>query len=450
MSGPNPRAAAVAALVRQEQDGFSNLVLDAELRRQKLEGRDKAFAGAIFYTVLEHQGTLDFILEQFLPKGLAKLDPPVREILRAALAQARFMQVPVSAAVNEAVKLTRTFKKASASGLVNAVLRKACNYDLSTAVFKDETQRLMVLGSAGRDVAEFLRTQYPDEALEILTHTADDGLTSLRANPLKAAPDTLCRLLAEQGARNVRPGLVPGSVLARFEGSPAEHPLFRQGYFHVEGQASQLAALCVEAKPGETVVDLCAAPGGKTLLLAEEMQGTGRLVSCDAAENRVRLIRAAVERMGFANVEPLCNDATVFNPALPAADRILVDAPCSGLGILAKKPDLRYKKLEPARKAELLATQSAILDTAARLLKPGGRLVYSTCTIDPAENQEQVAAFLARHPEFAVLTPGPAFPAGMTVGEHGALSVPTRTGMDGFFLCAMQKQEACRPGWINS
>ena len=138
MSGPNPRAAAVAALVRQEQDGFSNLILDAELRRQKLEGREKAFASAIFYTVLEHQGTLDYILSQFLPKGLAKLDPQVREILRAALAQARYMQVPASAAVNEAVKLTRTFRKASASGLVNAVLRRAIGYDLGSAVFADE------------------------------------------------------------------------------------------------------------------------------------------------------------------------------------------------------------------------------------------------------------------------------------------------------------------------
>lgn len=134
---------------------FSNLVLDAELKRQKLEGRDKAFASAIFYTVLEHRGTLDYILEQFLPKGLAKLDAPVREILRAALAQARYMQVPVSAAVNEAVKLTRTFKKSSASGLVNAVLRKACGYDLDAAVFTGEIQRLMVLGSAGLDVAKF-------------------------------------------------------------------------------------------------------------------------------------------------------------------------------------------------------------------------------------------------------------------------------------------------------
>ena len=438
--GANPRAAAVAALVRQEQDGFSNLILDAELRRQKLEGRDKAFASAIFYTVLEHQGTLDYILEQFLPKGLAKLDAPVREILRAALAQARYMQVPVSAAVNEAVKLTRSFKKSSASGLVNAVLRRACVYDLGTAVFADDIERLMVLGSAGRDVAQFLHENYPDEAMDILTRSADGGLTSLRANPLKASAAELCRLLTELGVQEVRQGVVPGSVLARFEGSPADKELFRQGYYHVEGQASQLAALCVEAKPGETVLDLCAAPGGKTILMAEQMQNTGVLYSCDAAENRVRLIRTAVERMGLTNVRPLCNDATKPNPDLPQADRILVDAPCSGLGILAKKPDLRYKKLEPDRQAGLRATQAAILDTAARLLKPGGRLVYSTCTIDPAENQQQVGAFLQRWPEFTVVTPAVTLPDGMEYDPCGAVSVPTRTGMDGFFLCAMQKK----------
>ena len=215
----NPRAAAVAALVRQEQDGFSNLVLDAELKRQQLEGRDKAFASAIFYTVLEHRGTLDYILCQFLPKGLAKLDAPVREILRAALAQARYMQVPVSAAVNEAVKLTRAFKKSSASGLVNAVLRKACSYDLSTARFKNEVERLMVLGSAGRDVAEFLHKNYPDEALDILTYKADGGMTSLRANPLKGSADELCAKLLASGAKEAKRGIVPGSVLARFEGS---------------------------------------------------------------------------------------------------------------------------------------------------------------------------------------------------------------------------------------
>lgn len=437
--GASPRAAAVSALIRQEQDGFSNLILDAELRRQKLDGRDKAFASAIFYTVLEHRGTLDYILEQFLPKGLARLDPPVREILRSALAQARYMQVPVSAAVNEAVKLTRSFKKSSASGLVNAVLRRACAYDLSGASFADACEQLMVLGSAGRDVAQVLHTYYPDGALGILTQPADGGLTSLRANPLKATPEKLCSLLEELGVQDVHPGFVEGSVLARFEGSPADKELFRQGYYHVEGQASQLAALCVEAAPGQTVLDLCAAPGGKTLLLAEQMQDTGRLVSCDVTENRVGLIRTAVQRMGFACVETRCNDAAHPAPDLPMADCILTDVPCSGLGILAKKPDIRYKALDEARYAQLLATQASILDAAAGLLKPGGRLVYSTCTIHPAENQQQIQAFLQRHPEFTLASPSPAMPQGMRCTPYGMLSIPTETGMDGFFICAMQK-----------
>lgn len=437
--GASPRAAAVSALIRQEQDGFSNLILDAELRRQKLDGRDKAFASAIFYTVLEHRGTLDYILEQFLPKGLARLDPPVREILRSALAQARYMQVPVSAAVNEAVKLTRSFKKSSASGLVNAVLRRACAYDLSGASFADACEQLMVLGSAGRDVAQVLHTYYPDEALGILTQPSDGGLTSLRANPLKATPEKLCSLLEELGVQDVHPGFVEGSVLARFEGSPADKELFRQGYYHVEGQASQLAALCVEAAPGQTVLDLCAAPGGKTLLLAEQMQDTGRLVSCDVTENRVGLIRTAVQRMGFACVETRCNDAAHPAPDLPMADCILTDVPCSGLGILAKKPDIRYKALDEARYAQLLATQASILDAAAGLLKPGGRLVYSTCTIHPAENQQQIQAFLQRHPEFTLASPSPAMPQGMRCTPYGMLSIPTETGMDGFFICAMQK-----------
>ena len=437
--GASPRAAAVSALIRQEQDGFSNLILDAELRRQKLDGRDKAFASAIFYTVLEHRGTLDYILEQFLPKGLARLDPPVREILRSALAQARYMQVPVSAAVNEAVKLTRSFKKSSASGLVNAVLRRACAYDLSGASFADACEQLMVLGSAGRDVAQVLHTYYPDEALGILTQPADGGLTSLRANPLKATPEKLCSLLEELGVQDVHPGFVEGSVLARFEGSPADKELFRQGYYHVEGQASQLAALCVEAAPGQTVLDLCAAPGGKTLLLAEQMQDPGRLVSCDVTENRVGLIRTAVQRMGFACVETRCNDAAHPAPDLPMADCILTDVPCSGLGILAKKPDIRYKALDEARYAQLLATQASILDAAAGLLKPGGRLVYSTCTIHPAENQQQIQAFLQRHPEFTLASPSPAMPQGMRCTPYGMLSIPTETGMDGFFICAMQK-----------
>ena len=442
MSGPNPRAAAVAALVRQEQDGFSNLILDAELRRQKLEGRDKAFASAIFYTVLEHQGTLDYLLSQFLPKGLAKLDPQVREILRAALAQARYMQVPASAAVNEAVKLTRTFRKASASGLVNAVLRRAIGYDLGSAVFADEVERLMVLGSAGRDVAAFLHEHYPDEALDILTHTADGGLTSLRANPLKGTPEALCEKLLTSGAKTAVPGLVPGSVLARFEGSPAESGLFRDGYFHVGGAGQPACRPLRGGKARRYRPRPLRRPRRQEP--APHRGDAGRRAAGELRRQREPR-PADPQGRGADGVCPrgaprLRRHQTGCRPA--HGGRYFGRRPCSGLGILAKKPDIRYKTLEKARHDELLATQSAILDTAAAHLKEGGRLVYSTCTIDPAENEEQVRAFVGRHPEFRVVTPDVRFPAGMTVGDWGALSVPTRTGMDGFFLCTMQKRDS--------
>ena len=436
MSGPNPRAAAVAALVRQEQDGFSNLILDAELRRQKLEGRDKAFASAIFYTVLEHQGTLDYILSQFLPKGLAKLDPQVREILRAALAQARYMQVPASAAVNEAVKLTRTFKKASASGLVNAVLRRAIGYDLGSAVFADEVERLMVLGSAGRDVAAFLHEHYPDEALDILTHTADGGLTSLRANPLKGTPEALCEKLLASGAKTAAPGLVPGSVLARFEGSPAESGLFRDGFFHVEGQASQLAALCVEAKPGDTVLDLCAAPGGKSFSAAFAMEDKGEIVSCDLHENKLKRIQEGAARLDLTSITTSAGDGRVFRPEWAERfDTVLVDAPCSGLGIIRKKPDVRYKKADDL--FTLPVIQTALLDNAAQYVAPGGVLVYSTCTILPEENEQVTDAFLTEHSDFC--RDGFTLPA--PVGEtEGQLTLwPQRHGTDGFYICRMTR-----------
>ena len=438
MRPAGPRAAAVTALIHQEQGGYANLVLDAELARSGLAGRDRAFAAAVFYTTVEKQVTLDYILGRFLPKGVARLDAPVRAILRSGLAQARFMQVPASAAVNEAVGLARAFGKASAAGLVNAVLRKACGYDLSAVVFTDEVERLMVLGSAGRDVAAFLHRYYPDEALRILTARPDGGRTALRVNPLKTTPAALAEALAEGGVASA-PGTVPGSLLADFAGSPADTPWFRQGLYHVEGQASQAAALCLGAQPGQTVLDLCAAPGGKSLTIAQEMGDRGRLISCDVTEKRVGLIRAAADRMGLGCIETVCNDAARPNPAFPPADRVLADVPCSGLGILAKKPDIRCKTLDEARRRELLDTQRAILDCAAGYLKPGGRMVYSTCTIHPEENEGQIEAFLARRPDFRVIQPEIALPQGMEAGPHGALSVPGRGGLDGFFICVLRR-----------
>jgi tRNA and rRNA cytosine-C5-methylases len=282
-------------------------------------------------------------------------------------------------------------------------------------------ERLRVMGSAGRDVAAFLHEHYPDEALDILTHTADGGLTSLRANPLKGTPEALCEKLLASGAKTAAPGLVPGSVLARFEGSPAESGLFRDGYFHVEGQASQLAALCVEAKPGDTVLDLCAAPGGKSLLLIEEMGDEGRLVSCDVSENRVQLIRKAVERMGFRNVEPRVSDGTKADNHLPMADAISVDAPCSGLGILARSRTSATRASKKRVPMNYWPPSSAILDTAAGPLEEGGRLVYSTCSIDPCEDGRARCGLRGATTGIPGVAAALRFPAGITCGL-GALS----------------------------
>ena len=227
----------------------------------------------------------------------------------------------------------------------------------------------------------------------------------------------------------------------RIEGGEkaSKHPYYAAGLYYLQEPSAMTPAEALPIEEGDRVLDLCAAPGGKTIALAEQMEDKGRLVSCDLTENRVGLIRTAVQRMGLNCVEVFCNDAAKKNPALPQADRILADVPCSGLGILAKKPDIRYKSLDKARRQELLDTQAAILDRAAEYLKPGGRLVYSTCTIHPAENERQIEAFLARRPDFRVELPAERFPEGMTLGAFGALSVPTRTGMDGFFICVMQK-----------
>ncbi len=474
----------VEALMRQAQGGYANLVLDTMLKKHPLEARDRGFATAVFYSVLEHQATLDYILNQFSKKPVAKLDAPIREILRSGLAQARYMQVPASAAVNESVKLAKSFKKTSAAGMVNAILRKAISFDVEGVSFKSDLERICVLGSVSSAVGQFFLDAYPQDALAILTKTAAQNLTAVRVNPLKTTPDALAALLIEQGAKQVEVSrFLPNCLMVAFAGSPADCPAFADGLFHVEGETSQIAALALGANAGDIVIDFCAAPGGKSLAIAQEMQNQGVLYSCDVSPNRVSLIEKALQRGGITCAKAVQNDAVTQNPiaraacaaqteactepqaahqpqaaapaapqaahqppttsngdaaqtAAPLADRILADVPCSGLGILAKKPDIRYKNL--AGMAELTALQTQILENAASCLKTGGRLVYSTCTINPAENQDQIKAFLARHPEFTT-APIAHLPHGMITGEYGALSLSHKTGLDGFFICAMEK-----------
>ena len=430
------RRTAVLALVRQEENGFSNLVLNAFLQNTQLENRDKAFVSALFYGVTERLITLDWCLQQCLSRPLNKLDAQVRAILRSGLYQAKYMQVPAAVAVNESVALCRKMKKTSASGLVNAVLRKAIACDVEKAQFKTQAEKLSVRYSVGPAVVQILMEQYPQECEHILQSLENPPKeTWLRCNTLKTTVEELCAQLERQGVP-AKAGSIPGSVVARFTGSPAAGEAFASGLYHVQGAASQLAALNLQAKPGNRVLDLCAAPGGKSLTLAECMENKGSLVSCDAVQSRLSLIQQAFDRCGITIGAVMHNDASVHNPALGQADAVLCDVPCSGLGIMAKKPDIRYKTMEDVEQLHQL--QREILTCAAGYLKTGGRLVYSTCTIDKRENEQVVEQFLHTHPEFSLKEP--AYQLDGARLERGMMTLlPGETGPDGFFIAIMER-----------
>ena len=270
------------------------------------------------------------------------------------------------------------------------------------------------------------------EFAEFLASYERPRSAGLRLNPRKPLPDGASLPFCE--------AQVPWEPNGYYvcEGSrPGLHPWHDAGAYYLQEPSAMAPAHLLDAQPGERVLDLCAAPGGKTILLAEQMHSTGRLYSCDAAENRVGLIRTAVQRMGLTNVEALCSDATKVNPALPQADRILADVPCSGLGIIRKKPDIRYKDLTQTEKLPRL--QMEILCRQAQYVKPGGVLLYSTCTILRRENQQVVRAFLEQNPDFFPIPLE--LPGDMGEGDTAMVTLlPGKFETDGFFICKMGRR----------
>lgn len=432
------RYLAVKALIRQEQNGYSNLVLDSELKKcsPPLPQRDAAFASGIFYTALEHQTLIDWMLSRFSKRPLERLDAPVRAILRAGLAQARFMQVPLPAAVNESVKLTRAFGKSSASGMVNALLRRAAALDPQPSQWADLTDRLEVYYSLSRPIAELLASQYPQEAQAMAEAFYERRPTAIRVNPLRTEDESLTRELEQAGCR-VQRGPWEHSLLVEFAGSPAALPAFRRGQFHVQGLTSQFAALCVGAAPGMRVLDLCAAPGGKSVTMAQQMQDDGDLLCGEAVAGRVPLLTETFSRCGLHCAKAFRGDATVFQDSRGTFDRVLCDVPCSGLGVIGKKPDIRRKDLEGIE--NLQKVQQKILQNGAKYLAQNGRLVYSTCTVNFFENEQQIAQFLETNPDFHTVTPEISFP-GTRTGEYGTLFLPQETGTDGFFVSILERK----------
>ena len=427
----NPRQTAALALLEMDRrEGYSNLTLEPRLQRAGFSPQDRAFCSALFYGVLERRITLDWTIAHYSRTPIQKLEPEVLAALRlGALQLMEFPSVPPAAAVSQSVEVVRGLGKEKAAGFVNGLLRAMARNRCAVPPPKDKLTALSVEHSVPAPLIQLWRRAYGhDAALEILQGSRGPAPTFLRVNTTKTTPAALmARLLAEGRESRAVPG-VENALELMTPGGLAGLPSFREGLFHVQDLSSQLCAAALAPEPGMAVLDLCAAPGGKTFTVAELLEDRGRVLARDLHPHRVKLVEEGAARLGLASVAAETGDALCLDPALEGKfDRVLCDVVCSGFGTLRRKPEIRYKPLDSLD--GLPEVQYNILENASHYLKRGGRMVYSTCTLSPAENEEVVARFLGSHPEFSAPVPAKTY-------IHG------REGLDcdGFFAAVLEKE----------
>ena len=443
-----PRRVALETLLDvSRSDAYASLALDKRLAQAAFGPRDRAFVTQLVYGTLENRLTLDWRIDQFL-EGEKELDLTVREILRMGAYQLFYLdRVPDMAAVDESVSLARAMGLEPLTGLVNGVLRSMIR-GRDAVVFpkpdEDPVKYLSIMFSAPRELVRMLVDAYGEhEALEILRYRPQERDVTIRVNYLRCDDARLRALLADSELEFV-PGIAPGTYRVKHAGDLTRMRAFQNGLFTIQGESSVIAARMVGAKPGQTVLDACAAPGGKTAILSAMMNDTGRVYAWDTHAHRVDLIRGTVNRLKLENVRPAVRDAAAPREDMAMTlDAALVDAPCSGTGVMVEKPDVKYRVSEQGV-AALCRVQAEILDSVAPMVKVGGTLVYSTCSILPQENAQQVRAFLESHPEYEVFPMGAELPEALAAHEtaEGLQMFAHRDGTDGFFVCRMRRVRA--------
>lgn len=427
------RQAAFEILNRIQRDGsYSNLALDAYLEKSEVDEKERRFTSALVYGVTERKITLDYNLSLYLSQPLKKLKPDVLTALRMGAYQLMFMdKIPDSAAVNESVKLVKKNKAAFAGGLVNAVLHK-----ISANGIKDDGS-MSVRFSAPKWLCKMWTESYGKENAEKLLEASFGATeTSLRVNNLKTDCDKLIKQLAEEGFNCEKNELAQNTLSCAGGGAIHKTQAYKNGLFHVQDLASQLCCKALAPEENDTVIDICAAPGGKSFTLAEMLNGSGTVVSCDVYGHRLKLIDDGAKRLGISNLKTMENDGTVFNENLPQADKILCDVPCAGLGVIRKKPEIRYK--EKAEVDNLCDLQYSILCTSSRYLKVGGTLVYSTCSLNPDENEKIIVKFLSEHENFESVRVLENIKRFGTDTDYLTL-IPHIHGSDGFFISCVRR-----------
>ena len=437
----NARECALSVLVSCRRNGaWADAALKAQLAKTPLSAQDAALCSRIVYGVMQNELLLNWFLSAYCTQKLDHLQPPLADILRIGAYQILFLdKVPDHAAVSESVELCRTNGRSAASGLVNAVLRKvAQNKSNLPPLPEGNIARLSIAYSHPQWLVKKLVSLLGvEEAERFLRIDNEAAPMTVQVNPLKTDADALARELAGDGVKAVPHGWVPDCFELSGTGDLTTLTAFYQGRFTVQDAAAKLVTYAAGFEKGQDVLDVCAAPGGKSFAAAFAMENEGHILSCDLHENKLRRIREGAQRLGITCIETAAADGRTFREEWAGRfDTVLCDVPCSGLGIIRKKPDIRYKDVHEFK--ALPDIQRAILENSARYVRPGGVLVYSTCTVLPEENENVTDAFLSSHPEFIYeefsLPNGEAAPGYLTLW-------PQRNGTDGFYLSRMRRRE---------
>ncbi len=399
------RGIAVKILNRVERtDSYLDKLLDNELRSDDLNDLDKGLLNELVHGVLRWQLKLDWVITGFFHGNYPKSNVNVRNALRVALYQILFLErIPSSAAVNEAVEMVKRIRGQKSADLVNAVLR---NIDRNIAAIRypvaDENpiHYLSVVYSHPQWIVRRWIERYGIEGTEkILAANNERPPITVRVNQIRSTTEEITTLFDTAHIHYVRSLYIPTFLRVSGLGNVGNNSAFQEGKFTVQDESAGLVCQLVSPQPGERIIDFCAAPGGKSTYLAELMQNKGEVIAIDKYDMKLRMIRSAAERLGITIISTMEADATIYDGSV--ADKVLLDAPCSGLGVLTKKPDIKWKR-EPEDIATLVELQKRLLHNAAHLVRPGGVLVYSTCTTEPEENIELIRRFRDTHPEFIV------------------------------------------------
>jgi 16S rRNA (cytosine967-C5)-methyltransferase len=431
----------------QRASAFADIALNHALSRSGLSASDRAFATELVYGTLRWRGRIDYLLEQCLDRDLEKLEPLVATALRLGAYQIVFTDgVPANAAVDESVRCVRAAGVERATGLVNAVLRRLATEHTRIPLPKldaDPIDHLVHELSLPRWIAErWLAIFGPAEASAFARASNEAPPLTVRVNRQHKSVAELLADVSERFPEAVPCRLARDGVQLGRRGNPGLDPGFLRGDFTVQDEASQLVVGLLDPAAGERVLDVCAAPGGKATAIAERVGGDGRVLALDRHARRLGLVSRSARRLGLDNIDCADRDATrpLADLATTPFDRVLVDAPCSGLGTLRRHPDARWR-IQPGDPDKLAVIQAALLRSAAAVVKPGGTLVYSTCTVLPEENEWIIEAFLKNTPGFELTAPAE-LPSEVrsVIGSDGAMRcLPHRHDADGFYAARLER-----------